>query len=70
MLTNTDFVEYLEKLAVEGETMLMVLQKPVTRAGEPVLNVDKTIKYTWLPHLPEALQRRRCLVWQHRLLHY
>ena len=53
MLTNTDFVEYLEKLAVEGETMLMVLQKPVTRAGEPVLNVDKTIKYTWLPHLPE-----------------
>ena len=29
MLTNTDFVEYLEKLAVEGETMLMVLQKPV-----------------------------------------
>ena len=52
MITHLDFVEYLSKLAVEGETMLMVLQKPIVKDGLPVLHLDGTQKYTWLPHLP------------------
>jgi hypothetical protein len=49
-----DFVEYLQRLAPQGETLLIVRQKPVLRNGEPVLHADGTPRYTWPAQLPTA----------------
>ncbi len=51
-----DFIEYITNLAPEGETALIVRQKPVVYDGGPVLHKDGTPKYTWPAYLPE---RRR-----------
>ena len=47
-----DFVEFLEGLAPEGETLLVVRQKPVLRDGEQLKHADGTLKYTWPAFLP------------------
>lgn len=52
-ITNIEFVEYLTKLAAEGETLLVVRQKPVMVDGNQALHGDGTLKYTWPAFLPE-----------------
>lgn len=46
------FIEYIAGLAVQGETALLVKQKPVMRNGEQCSHKDGTLKYTWPAYLP------------------
>ena len=46
IISQIDFIEYLAKLPAEGETLLLVQQKPVNKDGKPVLHNDGTPKYT------------------------
>jgi len=52
-ISNIEFVEYLTKLAPEGETLLVVRQKPVIVDGNQAMHNDGTLKYTWPAFLPE-----------------
>ena len=56
IISQIDFIEYLAKLPAEGETLLLVQQKPVKKEGKPVLHNDGTPKYTWLPSLPTKVK--------------
>ena len=47
-----DFLEYITNLAPEGETALVVRQKPVVYDGRPVLHADGSPKHTWPAFLP------------------
>ena len=47
-----DFIEFLESLAPQRETLLVVRQKPVMREGAQVLHADGSPKYTWPAFLP------------------
>jgi hypothetical protein len=47
-MNTIDFIEYLKNLAADGETMLIVHQKPTKD-----LYGDGTTKYVWLPSFPE-----------------
>lgn len=47
-----EFVEFLEGLAPEGETLLVARQKPVMRDGTQVTHADGSFKYTWPAFLP------------------
>ena len=47
-----DFVEFLQGLAPEGETLLVARQKPVMREGAQATHADGTPKYTWPAFLP------------------
>lgn len=47
------FVDYLNTIAPEGETLLFVKQKPIVRNGEPLLHKDGTPRYTWPAFLPD-----------------
>ncbi|MEK9809190.1 MAG: DNA-primase RepB domain-containing protein, partial [Candidatus Nanopelagicales bacterium] len=51
-MTRDDFISYLCSLTEDGETPLIVRQKPTLRDGEPVLHLDGTPKYTWPAYLP------------------
>lgn len=51
-----NFVEYITNLAPEGETMLFVNQKPITKNGEQQYHADGTPKYTWPAFLPERFK--------------
>ena len=42
-----DFISYICSLPAEGETALMVLQKPSLSGGELQLHADGAIKATW-----------------------
>ncbi len=53
LTTQLQFAEYLTGLAPEGETLLVVQQKPVVKNGQPVLHGDGSQKYVWIPQLPE-----------------
>lgn len=46
------FVEYITKLAPEGETALIVRQKPQLKDGELQFHADGAIKCTWPAYLP------------------
>ena len=48
----TDFIEHLTRLAPEGETFLIVRQKPKLKDGEMQFHADGAIKATWPAHLP------------------
>lgn len=48
------FLEFLTSLAPEGETALIVKQKPQMRDGEMQFHADGAIKCTWPAFLPEA----------------
>jgi len=50
----TDFVEHLTRLAPEGETFLLVRQKPRLKEGEMQFHPDGAIKATWPAMLPTA----------------
>lgn len=47
------FLEFLTGLAPEGETALMVRQKPQRRDGEIQLHADGAVKCTWPAYLPD-----------------
>jgi len=47
-----DFLDYYTKLAPEGETALIVRQKPQLKAGELQFHADGAIKCTWPAYLP------------------
>ena len=42
-----NFLEFLISLAPEGETPLIVRQKPILRDGELQLHADGAVKCTW-----------------------
>jgi hypothetical protein len=50
----TDFIEHLTRLAPEGETFLLVRQKPQLKEGEMQYHADGAIKATWPAMLPTA----------------
>lgn len=56
IITQLDFIEYLQGLAEDGETALIVKQKPVMSNGEPQRHADGTVKYTWPSFLPDRLK--------------
>jgi hypothetical protein len=49
-----DFVDHLTRLAPEGETFLLVRQKPRLKEGEMQFHPDGAIKATWPAMLPTA----------------
>ena len=53
IISQIDFVEYLQGLAAEGETSLIVRQKEKMKQGLPLLHLDNTPQYVWMPSLPE-----------------
>lgn len=48
------FVEYITKLAPEGETALIVRQKPQLKDSQLQFHADGAIKCTWPAYLPSA----------------
>ena len=57
MANNPDtlrFVDYLMSLAPEGETALLVRQKPQRKDGELQFHADGAIKCTWPAALPSS----------------
>lgn len=50
------FVQYLTGIAPEGETVLLVKQKPRIYDGRPALHKDGTPKYSWPAFLPERFR--------------
>ena len=53
----TDFIDYLTKLAPEGETFLCVRQKPTLKDGEIQFHADGAIKATWPAFLPSKRRK-------------
>jgi hypothetical protein len=53
-VNQIQFIEFLTKLAPEGETALLVRQKPQLRGGELQFHADGAIKCTWPAMLPTA----------------
>lgn len=59
-----DFVEFITKLAPEGETALLVRQKPTLDAGgELQFHEDGAIKAKWPAFLPERAKMRPGQAW-------
>lgn len=52
-----DLLQYITELAPEGETALVVRQKPVIYNGQPVLHGDGKPKHTWPAFLPSVKLR-------------
>ena len=61
VISQIEFIDYLSKLPAEGETLLLVQQKAVTKDGQPVLHGDDTPKFTWLPSLPNKIKPETAL---------
>jgi len=53
MTREQELFQFIVNLAPEGETALVVRQKPVERAGVPVLHADGSPRYTWPAFLPD-----------------
>jgi hypothetical protein len=53
----SDLLEYLTGLAPDGETALIVRQKPVMYDGQQVTHRDGTLKFTWPAFLPSRARR-------------
>ena len=47
-----EFLDFITKLAPEGETALIVRQKPQLKDGEMQFHADGAVKCTWPAHLP------------------
>jgi hypothetical protein len=47
-----EFLDFITKLAPEGETALIVRQKPQMKDGEMQLHADGAVKATWPAYLP------------------
>ena len=53
----TDFEAHLTSLAPEGETFLVVRQKPTLKDGEVQFHADGAIKATWPAFLPSKRRK-------------
>ena len=53
-----NFVEYITKLAPEGETALVVKQKPQLKDGELQFHADGAVKCTWPAYLPTTKMKQ------------
>jgi hypothetical protein len=51
-MNQAEFISYLSKLTPEGETTLIVRQKPTLKDGELQYHADGAIKCTWPAYLP------------------
>ena len=51
------FVKYLSGLAEEGETLLLVRQKPLLKGGDLQRYGDGALKATWVPLLPSSISK-------------
>lgn len=58
-----NFVQYIASLAPEGETALIVLQKPQILKGVPLTHLDGTPKYTWPAYLPGKVDLKKADAW-------
>ena len=52
-----DFLDYMVSLAPEGETFLIVRQKPQLKDGEVQLHADGGVKATWPAFLPNKVMK-------------
>jgi len=52
-----EFLEYLTKLAPEGETLLIVRQKPKLKDGQIELHADGAVKAVWPAFYPDHRRR-------------
>lgn len=53
-----NFLEYITKLAPEGETALVVKQKPQLKDGELQFHADGAVKCTWPAYLPTTKMKQ------------
>lgn len=51
-MQEQQFIDYIVGLAPEGETALLVRQKPIMRDGVQQTHLDGSPKYTWPAYLP------------------
>jgi len=51
-MQEQQFIDYIVGLAPEGETALLVRQKPVMRGNEQQTFLDGSLKYTWPAYMP------------------
>ena len=58
-----DFVEFIARLAPEGETALLVKQRPIIRHGEHLRHADGTPKFTWPAYLPSRAPTEVAAAW-------
>jgi hypothetical protein len=58
-----DFLDFITKLAPEGETALIVRQKPQLKDGEIQLHADGAVKCTWPAWLPDASRIKDGQAW-------
>jgi len=54
MISQREFIDYLSSLAPEGETVLLVRQKPKLKDGALDFHADGAVKCTWPAMLPTA----------------
>jgi len=58
-----EFLEFLQSLAPEGETALIVRQRPQLKDGEMQYHADGAIKCTWPAHLPDSKRVKPDQAW-------
>ena len=58
-----EFLDFITKLAPEGETALIVRQKPQLKDGEIQLHADGAVKCTWPAWLPDASRIKAGQAW-------
>ncbi len=58
-----EFLEFITKLAPEGETALIVRQKPQLKGGAVQFHADGAIKATWPAYLPDATKIKAGHAW-------
>ena len=56
-MQEQQFYDYITGLAPEGETALLVLQKPIMRDGAPLTHLDGSPKYTWPAYMPDKFRK-------------
>jgi hypothetical protein len=63
MINQSQFIEFLTNLAPEGETLLLVRQKPVLKDGQMQFHADGAVKCTWPAFLPTAAKIKAGQAW-------
>jgi hypothetical protein len=63
MEKHLEFLDYIQNLAPEGETALIVRQKPQLKDGELQFHADGAIKCTWPAALPDARKIKPDQAW-------
>jgi hypothetical protein len=56
-MQEQEFIDYIVGLAPEGETALLVQQRPIMRDGVQLTHLDGSLKYTWPAYLPTKARR-------------